>query len=459
MKKIYFRILTLLLFALFSAHVNVEATVLVRHPDFWTLKEGSPAVSKITIVRKYRYDTRKEKPDRVYMSVWWAPDSACLAWARSWTRELIVNGKKEPEITEADTVQADYSEAPIYVPDIEKSLYSAFNSSHFLSNRVKTDKYGNWVKAFVDAYDLNEEWIERHIEYRGEETPETAAEIEYFQTIRKSRKQDPRAAMSLDERNMADWRNNPFSNILIMGFAFIYCFVLVLGGWYVVRKYRRWHAGSSAYNTYSILVWLVSAYLIYSLGNISSLFVLVSDSALFQVIGLALVAVCFIWVLPRLNEMLIYDKAIGYWGTTVLLLLNLLATGILLYSLLDMWLWGVFAAVLAFIITGLCGIGLAFQQAWKCPECHLVDETSMDGVTSGGVEAESSSSSQSESDMDGDDLVEKDTLTHRTDYYEIDVYNFSCKACGATWKRRFRGRHIGYDEKKRIEESRYSPRG
>lgn len=443
--------------------LSMCATFMALHAappvDFWSVTPESPQVAKITIVRKYKADTRQNHPQTRILTAWWAPDSACLAWSTEMTYEPkeYGSGKWLPMRTDTDTVQADYSGEKIYYPQIERIFLDGFEKFHYPYSEDKTDKYGNWLKAYTHEFFNREEWVERHIEYVGNETDKTAAEIAHFQQIRDSGTQPEEARMSVQERINRGVEKVGTSLAYI--FAMLSVIFAIVTGIYVWRKYRRWHKEFTGfgerYNRYSPLVWIASAIAFYTLPNAVTTPVLINP--IFAIIAVPVNIAVTVWIfffaLPRVNNMLIYDRAIGRWGTTALLFINLVAAAFPLGAL-SMTYLSIFGPILVIVLACVYGAGLFYDQAFKCPECHAVDDTSLDGITFGGITSDNSQSHDDEINIDGDTIEKKHTHTKREDFYQRDVHNFRCSECGATWHRTFKGKYLGSNIKKTIETER-----
>lgn len=432
--------------------------------DFWSLQKGSPAVSKITVYRQYELETRASHPQQRILSAWWDADGACLAWAGAWIYEpQDYNSRKfGPMTTETDTVQADYSAAPVTRPSFDVKMLRWFDNVHYRRQEGSIpDEYGNWTVAFREWFQKGkmDEFVVREIEYAGHESEKTLQELAYFRNIRQSGNQDPAMTLSKSQRNPVDLdagmrKLGVMSLIMVLPFTLI---ALAL----VWPRYRRWRRryGSLSddnYNDYGAWVYLLSAWVFYSLpGCLGSIGLLNVAMAPLAVLLQAALTVWIYWKgLPALNAMLIYDRRQGYWGTTLLFGLNVFAAGVAAAGVLAFLMPMFISAIL--VIIGSCWYAamLFYDQAYKCPTCRNVDGNTMDGITFGGIKGVRSQSDDHDVRREGDDLVETDTRNDRTDYYQVDVHNFSCRRCGATWVRRFRGKHLGYDKKTRTEETR-----
>lgn len=421
------KILLLLTLLVVSADCYCAGTV-----DLWSVREGSPKVAKITITRKYEQDTREEHQHQRVLAAWWATDGACLAWASEHIYESRYYSSKDWHTNVIrDTVQANYSEDIILLPNITNEFTKDFSSEHYTKDKDRRDKYGNWIKAYKSGDGT--EYVEREIEYAGSVSEETAAEIAHFQNIRTSGIQTEKDYMSKSEFKSLISKRRQETIQKISGPIKI--ILMLVFGLYPLMKYRKWKKESflsSGYNTYGAGIWLCSA------------------MAMFFTSGLYVIA------LPLLNKMLIYDKRFGYGGTTGLMMLNLITACIAMGQASIAYLW-YFGPLLVFI--GLCVFSsfLFFEQAYKCPHCHNVHTTHKE-TTAGGIMEEHSHNHSDDHSVQGDILVKTHTYTHRTDYYQKDVHLFYCRTCGHRWSRTMKGRYLGSSTKREIDEERFGPR-
>ena len=395
--------------------------------DFWTVKEGSPQVSKITITRKYHKDTRDELPQYRVLSVWWAPDGACLAWASvniHYIKQYGTGNLLEIENkTKIDTVQANYSADIITAPNFARSMTGGFKAKHFVDNDSPCDKYGNWTASSTSLYGNSDEYVERQIEYVGSESAETKAEIAYFQNIRTSGTQKATDCLTANEQKSLFEKAYPFRKDIKIIFALIF-------GLYPWLKYRKW---KKEYYHYDYNYYGMSPY-------ISSAVAILLTNGLYALL------------LPKITKMLVHDRKLGFTETTLMTLLNVIALGYVLNVWLKPHLW-LFGTLLAIIGALMAYIYLDGDLVYKCPKCRSVN-TKMAGITDGGVMVENSQNHHDDANMEGDVLVKTHTYSNRNTYYQRNIYNYRCRDCNATWKRTRKGRYLGYDEHTKKETER-----
>ncbi|MCM1033027.1 MAG: hypothetical protein NC405_04645 [Odoribacter sp.] len=458
MNKSVFIIFLLLVFSTHLFQVNAYS---IRRESWWSLNNDSPTASKITITRSYSADTRNDHAQRRVMTVWFAPDSTCLAWSSFWEYEPKEYGSDKwlPMRTDADTIQADFSGTPIMYPVIENSLYRGFELIHFATESDAHDRYGNWLTAYTREYHHDGDCIERKIEYTGSESPTTKAEIEHFLYIRNNGLQNKYDALSKSDR--ISLGINEATRVFGSAVSLVMLIIGLACGIIVRNRYSRWNKiartpGKYPYNTYNPLVWIMSAVSIYCMSVAISGIVFIDERfAAAAIILQVIYALSVVFkILPGVARMLLYARSIGYWGSMMLLAINLLATGKMLADVLCVTISPVIGVLAAIIVTFIVGLRYFWDQAYKCPKCHAYDGTQFIGIEDGGRIRMNSQNTKEEEEIDGLDIVRRTTQTNRNDYYRREIHWFYCPECNCRWKRTVRGGYIGSDKKKRIKEDR-----
>lgn len=151
------------------------------------------------------------------------------------------------------------------------------------------------------------------------------------------------------------------------------------------------------------------------------------------------------WWLPKVENMLLYDRRQKYWSTLILSTLNVLAVS---------WGIGIVASVFATPFVGLpVGFIVLFwlvvkygeEQAYKCPQCACVDNVKYLGEFDGGIATSSSNDVNQRREERSDGLDEITVRTRRKDYYQRVVRVFACNDCNHQWQRTHRGNYLGSD--------------
>lgn len=391
--------------------------------DLWTVTEGSPKVSKITIIRKYDRELRENHPDDYALVAWWAPDGACLAWGYRSASNSHYRGSDEWHThISGDTVQADYSATEMITYPNFENISTGLKYRHFAEKgRTPYDKWGNWTRANVSFYLDSDHYIERVIEYAGSESEATKAEIEHFQKIRTSGTQKAEDRLTAMQRyEIQQQESERRTNRILEPLKFLLALVCGLYTWLKYRKWKKGYYVDSIYNHYSALPYLSSALAIWLTNGLYAI------------------------LLPAINRMLIHDRRLDTTTTTFMTLFNVAALGFALNDWLypDMWYFGTFVAIMASMFVF---IYFAKTQVYKCPKCRSL-YTSFVGITDGGVIRDNSQDHSSDVSVEGNTIVKTDTYRNRNDYYQRDIHNYKCKECGATWYRRFKGRYLGSDK-------------
>lgn len=444
----------------FSSLNSNASSSLLRPEQWWAVGNGSPLPAKITLVRHYDIDNPPGHPAERKVSAWFAPDSACLAWAYYEKYEPRVYGsdKYEPMKVWTDTTQADFTGIKLYAPKVERSYVRGWDIVHYTSDKEPVDKYGNWTIAYTKEFSHEGDYIERIIEYQGQESPTTKSELNRLFNIRNGGTQISEAALSHSERIIQGMyaASVKFSRI----FSIFLTIIGLICGLIYWRKFSRWnrnfHANTNKrYNNYGGFTWIISAVAMYCLAKGLPFAIGLGLNLHFLVmpVQIALGVYIFFFAFPGLAKMLLYARKVGRWSSTLLLTLNLLA----LFSVLDSalsFLGPVVSFIAALLITFFKGYAYYWDQTYKCPNCGCYDDVEKLGVFDGGVEKENSQGMHEENNFEDPYLVTRKKTWNRNDYYQRDLHLFHCPECGTQWTRKLRGKYLGSFEKIKKEEYR-----